>query len=416
MLDEHLHPSVAFLVLLPALCLLQANQSSPDVGEIITLYAEAVSWDSHVSLRVKAQTSVAASQPDRVNVGSRKLDLMHRRDNDRTEWFGTDLLLDNDGKMLERGSINFSRIMNEEFFLVADKHHDADTYFAFVKRDFNQEQASLGCFPPHGHFLEGRVGAVGPRKTMAKKLAESGTARLVRTEEIDGTMCYVVEAKAADGAFTAWIAPDKGYNALKYTITKTGTDLLNGRPMDQTQISNWTIVVDSIALTKVGERYLPVAGHYTHRTLFKDGLEKTTAVQVKRSEIDLNPDFEALRAFTFNLPDGTLVGDSDFPAIRYQTFAGKLRPAVDSYAIDVINKQIEKVRVAGNNMPSESIASDRPQDVNEKTLVNSNQTDRTQFQDSPPPRFSILYSGAFILVCIAIAGAALYLFVLRHGH
>jgi hypothetical protein len=46
----------------------------------------------------------------------------------------------------------------------------------------------------------------------------------------------------------------------------------------------------------------------------------------ERTEVILNPDFEASRAFEINLPEGTVVSNEDIPCIKFVWTDGKLVP------------------------------------------------------------------------------------------
>jgi len=64
----------------------------------------------------------------------------------------------------------------------------------------------------------------------------------------------------------------------------------------------------------------------------------------KRTNIDLNPDFEAIGAFVPDFPEGTRVYLEDAPGIRYIWQNGKLVPHVDQSFLDVLDNEIEQIK------------------------------------------------------------------------
>ncbi len=75
--------------------------------------------------------------------------------------------------------------------------------------------------------------------------------------------------------------------------------------------------------------------------LWRDWEKREMRIEVKRSDIDLGPDFEALGAFALNFPDGSKIQHLDFDGANYEVRGGKLVPDVDELTTELIEEQIE---------------------------------------------------------------------------
>ena len=87
-----------------------------------------------------------------------------------------------------------------------------------------------------------------------------------------------------------------------------------------------------------------MAGQWIHVIRYKDGLVKTSRINVKRTEVLLNPDFEALGAFKINLPDGTIVRDERFPGVAYEVKGHEIQAYVDPTRVAVLDKTAKDIR------------------------------------------------------------------------
>ena len=61
---------------------------------------------------------------------------------------------------------------------------------------------------------------------MVDVMLAADSLHLIGQEMLNGSLCYIVEAKTKYGTFTVWITPEKGYNALKYVNHRSGRDIL----------------------------------------------------------------------------------------------------------------------------------------------------------------------------------------------
>jgi hypothetical protein len=120
------------------------------------------------------------------------------------------------------------------------------------------------------------------------------------TENVDGHTTYVLECTDAGHAHEVYLDPDAGFNPRK----------LVERRLDP-QGDGGDVVVDSIEIEKVGERFVPVAAH-TAWTL-RSGAKYlfTWDAQYRRTDINFHPDFTGLLAFKMLVPPGTYAKNED---------------------------------------------------------------------------------------------------------
>jgi hypothetical protein len=145
----------------------------------------------------------------------------------------------------------------------------------------------------------------------------------LREESLDGRKSIVVETQVPEGHMEIWLSPEKGYSLQKYILTKeAGKDLdSDGEiyalenyadaslgsliPAKRTIIE---VVVEEEQYHEGSGYFIPKRHTWTYRNKNEDGDIFYENVSVRTlTEVDLNPDFEALQAFDFPVPDGTLV-------------------------------------------------------------------------------------------------------------
>jgi hypothetical protein len=175
---------------------------------------------------------------------------------------------------------------------------------------------------------------MGAAETIAEAMSACGDLRIVGQETLSGTSCFVVEAKTRYGTFTVWIAPDKGYNALKYTVCKnTGDILYDDVRVEDRGITECVCVVDAIEVGQIDGVFLPISGQQTGRAGAGDEWVVDDHVVVKRREIVLHPDFVALGAFKIDFPEGTDVTHEDIPGREFRWTGGKFVPEMDDFLL-----------------------------------------------------------------------------------
>ena len=308
----------------------------PTPKELVNLYKKAVTcWDKSVTMRVQTEHSMAKRGTDETDIRHWKYDITHRREGDRCEWFG---------RLQFKGEYNGEEYSHNTQF----KHIVGDDFFLnYTKRDSGEEPADalmgsdvkemLFVWQSQGYnggFLLGRMSGIGSATKMVEVMSESDSLKLIGQETLSGSLCYIVEAKTIYGTFTVWIAPEKGHNALKYVVRRSGHDILRDDIHFEDQgITECVEVVDSIDVRKIDGVFIPISGKLTDKVKAGNDWERTDHIEAKSNEIVLNPDFEALGAFKIDFPEGTEVTHEDIAGLRFRWTKGKFVPDMNEYLI-----------------------------------------------------------------------------------
>jgi len=376
----------SLILLLSHIPVFSQSDLSKNLKEIIQKFRQSSSWAESVAMNIESETLIVGGNP-----GHRRQKTVYRRDGERIEIIGQDCLLGRTGKLSEKDQLieaDFTRETTEEnIWLVNEKCHMEAGMFAGGTRyrariqytDYKRHFEGYFLHEYCGNFLQGAT-SMGGGITNIPDVLDSDPGANLDTEVINGTLCYVIKAKVPQGRVTAWIAPDKGFNLLKYIIHKGSGDFFKEKPMDETRMEEWTVTVDSIEYEKIGDILVPVSGRYTQKILFKGGDTKSTSIRVKRSDIQLRPDFEALGVFKIKLPDGTAVEIEGAPGIIYKWQDGKLIANIDKYTIEQIDKMTEELRTEGKVLARPATDKKTEAAPNEPSVITDTKADTGEAQ------------------------------------
>ena len=315
----------------------------PNAAEVIQCYKESLSHLQSVSMKIEIEVDVDANHPNKLFCPYER-HFTFRRDNGRAEWLGQMLIFDDQGNVDPNNSRVIKRIMTGELYADVISSLRGPLRGVLVTRDYKENQKELLDNSGHGGVLFGRI-FDSSHKSVAELLGGAGSLHLrSEREDINGVSCYVLEAATKYGKVTAWVAPKKGYNALKWAIHKTRQEFLNETSMSDIEMENWTAIFDSVEIQKVNDVFVTTGGSLTHTVNFADGRTYVSYHKYKVSDIQLNPDFEALGAFKVNLSDGTRVFMKEYPGIRYIWQNGKIMPDVDAPTFEEIDKMMLELK------------------------------------------------------------------------
>jgi hypothetical protein len=300
------------------------SKYTPDAVELLRRYRQSLSWQESVSMKVVIESRAEIDGQRTPTVSERTFTF--RRDHQRAEWLGKKLEK-NDNNVVDLDKCQVIKtIMNGDTFARLTSGLDRPPIGALINRDkefYSSQLNKMLCHPTTGGPLWGRM--VGNnQKNVADLLIGLVSVNLHKNREnINGSVCYVVEAITRYGKVTAWIAPEKGYNALKWSIQKEPGDLFNDGPVT---VSSWLAEFVADDLQKVGDFWVTKVGCLTFSIGYGDEYPiktKTTKHKYQVSDIQIDPDFEALEAFKIDFPDGTPVRIAEAPGIRYVWQDGK---------------------------------------------------------------------------------------------
>ncbi|NLN94182.1 MAG: hypothetical protein GX130_12870 [Candidatus Hydrogenedens sp.] len=136
----------------------------------------------------------------------------------------------------------------------------------------------------------------------------------LREDEVDGARRCIITSALPEGDVELWLQPEKGYVLEKCIFTREihkHTDK-DGNPiliefMDGTLLEKSVdeITVSSYKYEK--EHYIPEHLETKHTFIFDDGHSSSRKSLIELSDIQLDPDFEALQVFDLDFQEGLAV-------------------------------------------------------------------------------------------------------------
>lgn len=122
-----------------------------------------------------------------------------------------------------------------------------------------------------------------------------------KPEQIGDSNCFVIDAVTNCGKYTVWLDPDHGYNIAKVQVQRNKGDLVYDGQRVETTMS---FLLDSVRFQKIDDVWVPMEAGVE----YTDNKSRTARWHHKRTQMILNSDFDALKAFVpDDIPDGTKV-------------------------------------------------------------------------------------------------------------
>jgi len=329
-------------------CTYGKEEEPLDSRNILALYQNSLVKFREISMKVHCEYLIEG------NSTTWKTDIIHRRSNNRTEWIGKNTAFDSNGSIEQEGSTLYADIMNGSNWVHLKFYNPqligGQPPRAYIKKDFEQAQKELLDVPSYGGPIQGRIHG-NNHKSVAELLSESVDLRLIdNREDINGESCYLLTATIMYGKVTAWIAPEKGYNALRWKIEKKSGEFFRGPEPARDEFKMWVAVFEADEVKKIDDEYMITKGRFTQSTTLKDGKKEIVRYIYNLTDVDLNPDFEDIGAFQINLPEGTSVYQYDAPGIVYIWKQGRLVHQIDDSVVgNIDNIRQENDSVAGVN-------------------------------------------------------------------
>jgi len=179
-------------------------------------------------------------------------------------------------------------------------------------------------------------------------------------EKVNGFNCYVIDAVTPYGKYNLWIDPEHGYNIAKAKVHKSGSDILYDKPINQYEAqsvpkglkyngilfnkrSEFFFELNVIEFQKINNVWFPAEASFQTENRYVDGRIVCYKTHHKRTNIDPNPDFEAIAAFVPDFPEGTRVYIEEAPGINYTWQNGKLIADVDNFVIEQLDKAAQEI-------------------------------------------------------------------------
>lgn len=391
-------------------------------AEALRRYRESLSYSQSVSMKI---LQVVDSNDN--ELFPQTFDFVFRQDSEtsRAEWIGKMLIFGSDGN-IDLDNSTFIRDVADRTMLVSVHSmgftDGPDGRRALLWYDYSERLRTLLENPNYAGPLFGRMYGSDYR-SVPDLLAEAGDLQIHHEKEnINGAACYVLEGTSRYGKVTAWVAPEKGYSAMKWVIEKDPWHLFDDTAISRkwADIRAWKVVFDLKELHEIeGDEtklFVPKRAHFTHVISFRDGTKNVDHFEYETSDIQVNPDFEALGAFKIDLPEGIRVFSQEMPDLKFRWQNGKLVAHVDQSLLDTLDKQIEqlkgevKTESVNTTIEKTQVAPNQPTgllDTKPGTTTDAAYPQRNLAAESAP-------SHAWVLILIALIIFAALLWLLLH--
>jgi len=340
---------MSFLALLwlPSMCQSATVPESPQ--KMIEKLASSQKWADRVAMTTNIDIEPINNDygvhPYRIKL------IFHCDDQQRVEWLterwrtqtsatggqGVDRV-DNNAVSGEEMLRSANDVINGEEMLRISRDADEVGARARISRNYEIDRRLFCDDPEYGSVLVGRI--FGNNHLSVAELLQGAQDVKVRQEALDGEACAVIKGRTPYGSVTVWIAPDKGYNALKWEIRKGPRDLFNESEIES---KSWLATFHATELRRVQAYYIPIRSEFSLEIAKKGGGPAAIDLYNYTVEnIDLHPDFDALKAFEFNLPNGTPVSLREAPGISYIWRDGRAVPDVEDEMVSSIDSLVSK--------------------------------------------------------------------------
>lgn len=118
-------------------------------------------------------------------------------------------------------------------------------------------------------------------------------------------------------------------------------------------VKSMDCILDEVKQENIKGFWVPISGVLKKKTEYSDGQVYESETTVAIQEIDMEPDFDAIHAFDFAAPDGTMVSDISTPGLKLKWARGEVMPDI---AEDEIRALDEAIDVARAELPKDLAA------------------------------------------------------------
>ncbi|MHC4397410.1 MAG: hypothetical protein ACYS1A_17355 [Planctomycetota bacterium] len=161
-------------------------------------------------------------------------------------------------------------------------------------------------------------------------------------EPVGGSLCYVINATTPYGKYKVWIDPEHGYNIARMKVQKDTGDLMLGRSLSGK--AKFSGFVENIRFAKVDDVWVPVEANIKTDRTYRNGTFNRSDRHHKRTEVNINPDFESLGFFApDDIENGAEVLVLDVAGISYTWQDGKLISNIDEYVISQLDTMANEI-------------------------------------------------------------------------
>jgi hypothetical protein len=335
------------IVLVFALC---ADASDPNTNELIGMYEKSLSVLETSAYEIESNMKVEGVENPKAPKFLKRKSILYR-DGNRWASIAEDRYTFEDPQRPVEVSHYTGIVDNRYIRYESDGNEPAGA--VYMDSDLESGRAKARATLGGGIIAEGYILGNGTAR-LPDILRNSSTLKIRDDRpEIDGYPTYVLESIGENGKIILWLDPESGFHARRIEVYKSGEDLLDRRAMSSIrsesniaynkQLEKYSVVVDSVKIEKIDGVFIMTEANMTETQTYSDGHEIHATCDFKRSKIDLNPDFDALRAFEIKVPDGTPVYDIDFEAANFVVLNGKIVHP-DDPTFEEIDRTVEELK------------------------------------------------------------------------
>ena len=267
-----------------------------------------------------------------LQVGSLKYvySFKHCSDNEKMQWIGGLKCYNEDGTVNQNIGSLMVRIFNEKRG-VHLYHYNPElksnrppraSLFRSSRRDKAFQDYSETA--SHGGPLKGKIDGSNYQSIYELLKGAADLKLHDQVTKIIGYDTYLIEADTKYGIVKAWISPDLDYNCLRWEIIKAQNQFYRDGTTTNDRFTKRTDVFIAEKVKQIDGIYVVTQAKLDNKVENGEKVLSNSTYHFNLKNIDLSPDYEALRAFEIQLPEGTVVRDEDNPEVRYQWIGGQL--------------------------------------------------------------------------------------------
>lgn len=310
-------------------------------GDVLGQYKQALAATARASMRIQVSRTIESdANGPRYDM---ETDLKLCQDGNDFDYFGTTTPFDGRGDPGRR-RLESRIVRGSQFYTTVTWREGDKPKLAQIAPVVEWEKLICATrnAAEYGGMLFARVdGCV--CNSIPELLGDSADLRLAETfETVAGERCHVLSGTTKYGKVTAWISPERGYNAVKWLVEKGPNDFYDDYRIAEAGIVNSSRAFEVLEFDSVDDIFAAAKGRATYKHTDSEGKEVIVTYECTVSEIDLDPDFGALGAFKFKIPDGTPVLITAYPGVRYIWQSGQAVADVNGLTFDEIDRALEQ--------------------------------------------------------------------------
>lgn len=281
-----------------------------------------------------------------------------RRDGIRSEVIGEYAAFDDQGQKVIESSRKIKHLkLQDQTIDLRFYHPKKKTMIAAIYFHNNVKPYGNGFFwNVYGSFLEGRLDGH-ELSIIDLMIASSDRIEFHGMDTVKDIPCYIFGAITDYGVLNIWISPDCQFNILKWRLINNRSNLSHdGKPLSsfgwfrnetREYIYDEIEKIDGYAIVTNGELRTQ-----EDIVVNNESVNRILVYRTQRSNIKINPDFEAMGAFKIDLPEGTILLAKGGEYEEYQFVNGEIVPYVNPLHTvdDDLNLRIKKPNQSQENI------------------------------------------------------------------